>query len=131
MLLIVFLLISYLEAQSTCSNFGLGSDCCLIPGITCDLSGRVVKIQLQNTPLNISQLPPETTFVSLENCSLSGPLFEFTQALTVVDLSRNELSGSVPNSISLSKSLTTLRLDSNRLSGKLPDLSKLTSLQVL
>jgi hypothetical protein len=50
--------------------------------------------------------------------------------LTLLDLSNNQLSGTIPSLATLTK-LTTARLNSNQLTGQIPDLSALSSLGTL
>ena len=73
------------------------------------------------------------TELALSSNNLSGPLpaaLGSLTSLTTLDLSDNQLSGTIPDLSSLT-SLTTLNLRDNQLSGTIPDLSTLTQLQTL
>jgi len=87
-------------------------------GITCDINGTyITKIELQGNNLD----------GTIENFD-----FSVFSALEVFDISNNNVSGSVPGSLSNAPyTLTTLNISSNGFSSTLPDLSLLTSLQYL
>ncbi|KAJ6969213.1 probable LRR receptor-like serine/threonine-protein kinase At1g06840 isoform X1 [Populus alba] len=69
--------------------------------------------------------------LSLRNCSLQGsiPGLSSIQNLLYLDLSKNELSGPLPPT--LSDNITTIDLSDNHLNGSIPSFSNLTSLQRL
>ncbi len=73
------------------------------------------------------------TELALPDNNLSGPLpaeLGSLTSLTTLDLSDNQLSGTIPDLSSLT-SLTTLNFGDNQLSGTIPDLTALTQLQTL
>ena len=74
-------------------------------GITCDHTGRIASLQLNDNNL-AGNLPDE--------------LFSLT-GLQHVDLSRNEFTGTISDQIGGLVSLTRLRMDFNALTGTLPD----------
>ncbi|KAK9005250.1 hypothetical protein V6N11_042693 [Hibiscus sabdariffa] len=68
-------------------------------------------------------LPPNIRFLSVSNNSLSGKISDVCNAksLEILDLSRNKLSGAIPQCIgSFSRSLTSLNLKMNKLHGTIP-----------
>ncbi|KAJ6871657.1 LRR receptor-like serine/threonine-protein kinase [Populus alba x Populus x berolinensis] len=69
--------------------------------------------------------------LSLRNCSLQGsiPGLSSIQNLLYLDLSKNELSGPLPPT--LSDNITTIDLSDNHLNGSIPSFSNLPSLQRL
>eukprot|EP00984_Skeletonema_dohrnii_P010749 scaffold4227_cov78-Skeletonema_dohrnii-CCMP3373.AAC.1 len=85
-------------------------------GVICDVSNRVIKLELRNN-------------------GLSGRLRESIKDLTlmdVLDLSDNDIKGSIPTAIGLLSELTYLRLSYNAFTGTAPRvLGKLTKLQLL
>ncbi|KAJ4780429.1 Leucine-rich repeat protein kinase family protein [Rhynchospora pubera] len=58
-------------------------------------------------------------------------LFSANMDLRHLLLDRNQLKGSIPNSIGLVQTLTVIRLDNNRLTGSVPSISNLTKLDFL
>ncbi|KAK9723761.1 hypothetical protein RND81_05G023700 [Saponaria officinalis] len=71
--------------------------------------------------------------LSLRNCSLGGPLPDFSQIpyLSYIDLSWNKLTGSIPSN-KLSDNITTIDFSHNKLNGEIPEnFSYLLALQML
>jgi uncharacterized protein YjbI with pentapeptide repeats len=86
-------------------------------------------INLNDVDLSGSTLPESLAMLDLvifevANCGLSGPLpdiFERSDDLTIVNVSENRLTGSIPVSLSrLHTNLSTINLSSNNLSGEIP-----------
>lgn len=77
---------------------------CQWQGITCELDHSLIKLDLQDVPLN-STLPetldapgPNCHFVRMSNCSLWGefPLTVAATKIRTLDLSRNQITGTLP-----------------------------------
>ena len=85
------------------------------------------------TGVTVSGTPPRVTDLYLPSKSLTGVLpaaLNNLTALTDLDLSNNQLSGSIPD-LSALTALQQLHLHTNRLSDVIPDLSALDSLRYL
>ncbi|CAI9097155.1 OLC1v1033513C5 [Oldenlandia corymbosa var. corymbosa] len=96
-------------------------------------------LQLDNNNFSGSEIPASygnmsnLVKLSLRNCSLKGPIPDLSRipTLNYIDLSLNQLSGTI-SSIILSNNMTTIDLSDNKLSGTIPtSLSRLPSLQKL
>ncbi|GMJ09621.1 phytosulfokin receptor 1, PHYTOSULFOKIN RECEPTOR 1 [Hibiscus trionum] len=114
-----------LETWSTNSS----ADCCIWEGITCDSpsSGRVIKLELSGKRLagklsdslaGLDQLKTLNLSHNFLKDSLPLPLFHMPN-LEQLDLSYNEFSGQIPESINL-PSIQFLEISSNSLDGSLP-----------
>ncbi|CAI5960890.1 unnamed protein product [Closterium sp. NIES-64] len=109
-------------------------------GITCH-DGSVTALSLNRTNMSLGPLPAEIgvltalTLLSLSRTNLSGPLpveIGDLTALTLLDLSYNSFNNTIPSSISNLARLQSLVLKSNAFNGSLPDaLSGLSSLSQL
>ncbi|CAI5487616.1 unnamed protein product [Closterium sp. Naga37s-1] len=109
-------------------------------GITCQ-DGSVTALSLNRTNMSLGPLPAEIgvltalTLLSLTRTNLSGPLpveIGDLTALTLLDLSYNSFNNTIPSSISNLARLQSLVLKSNAFNGSLPDaLSGLSSLSQL
>ena len=110
------------------NNLGWGgdeTDPCLWPGLACsEDEGLVTHIKLPSSNLT----------GSLDELLFNNPNFTlvFGCSLSVINLRNNDLSGSIPVSITSLYSLERLSLASNDLSGTIPEnLSSLTALEAL
>ncbi|KAL6317004.1 hypothetical protein AAG906_026713 [Vitis piasezkii] len=102
---------------------------------------RLLSMDLSNNRLNesipkeILGLPDLSTLLNLSKNSLTGPLPQEVEALesvVTIDLSHNHLSGSIPESISKCKSLEELFMANNNFSGSIPDtLGEVRGLEIL
>ena len=90
---------------------------------------RLQVINLNDVDLSGSTLPESLAMLDLvifevANCGLSGPLpdiFERSDDLAIVNVSKNSLTGSIPICLSrLHTNLSTINLSSNMLSGDIP-----------
>ena len=90
---------------------------------------RLQVINLNDVDLSGSTIPESLAMMDLvifevANCGLSGPLpdiFERSDDLAIVNMSKNSLTGSIPISLSrLHTNLSTINLSSNMLSGDIP-----------
>lgn len=97
------------------NNWNVTNTPCTWVGITCNNSGRVIKIERKER--NLSGFIPDLSALT---------------ELQYLDLSKNYLSGSIPVKIlnQLTK-LENIYLDHNQLTGTIPDLTSLSNLQVL
>ncbi|KAG6686823.1 hypothetical protein I3842_11G039900 [Carya illinoinensis] len=93
-------------------------------GISCNLAGSVVKINLTESSLqelgNLSSLK----FLQLDQNQLHGSLptpFANLSNLVIVSLYENQLTGSIPQGIGDLINLVLLRLDTNQFIGNLPE----------
>ncbi|PRP77890.1 hypothetical protein PROFUN_08564 [Planoprotostelium fungivorum] len=119
-------------------NLWVGTDYCNgtdFLGITCDSSRRVTGLSLDSLPSTGTLNPLINNLTSLSylrivNCQLTGSIPDFSgTALTRLELSHNELSGPLPDSICNATSLITVYLHVNALSGPIPPcISRLKSL---
>lgn len=115
----------------------------LVGGIPTNFSNfqRLLSMDLSNNRLNesipkeILGLPGLSTLLNLSKNSLTGPLPQEVEALesvVTIDLSHNHLSGSIPESISKCKSLEELFMANNKFSGSIPDtLGEVRGLEIL
>ncbi|KAK4606922.1 hypothetical protein RGQ29_000942 [Quercus rubra] len=84
-------------------------------------------LQLDNNNFNGTTIPanyskmPKLLKLSLRNCSLQGPIPDFSQirSLLYLDLSSNQLNGTIPP-YRFSENITTILLSHNRLTGAIP-----------
>ena len=90
---------------------------------------RLQVINLNDVDLSGSSLPESLAMLDLvifevANCGLSGSLpdiFERSDDLAIVNVSKNQLSGGIPVSLTrLHTNLSTINLSSNNLSGNIP-----------
>ncbi|GMH03227.1 hypothetical protein Nepgr_005066 [Nepenthes gracilis] len=93
-----------------------GNSYCNYTGISCNDQGYVTKINISGQSL-LGYFPPDI-------CS-------FLPELRVLDISRNKILGSFPDTITNCSLLEELRMSSLYLTGKLPDFSRMKSLRVL
>ncbi|XP_062111762.1 probable inactive receptor kinase At1g27190 [Humulus lupulus] len=112
------------------SNASVPSICKLV-GVSCwnEKENRLISIQLQNMELS-GQLPEPLKFcrslqtLEISNNELSGSIppqiCTWLPYLVTLDLSNNRFTGSIPPEIVNCKFLNTLILDGNRLSGSIP-----------
>ena len=115
----------------------------LVGGIPTTFSNfkRLLSMDLSNNRLNesipkeILGLPGLGALLNLSRNSLTGPLPEEVEALegvVTIDLSHNHLSGSIPTSIGKCKSLEKLFMANNKFSGSIPDtLGEVRGLEIL
>ncbi|WZZ73803.1 hypothetical protein YC2023_085173 [Brassica napus] len=108
----------------------LNDDCCSWTGITCNKSdnNRVTKLELGNKKLsgklsesslqNLDQITVLNLSRNFIRDSIPLSIFNLT-ALQTLDLSSNDLTGEIPNTVNL-PSLQSLDLSSNKLNGSLP-----------
>ncbi|CAH8360489.1 unnamed protein product [Eruca vesicaria subsp. sativa] len=85
-------------------------------------------------PLEIWSSPPRLRNFSASSCSISGPLPEFDSCkfVTVIELSNNNISGTITPSVSSCHSLYKMDLAGNIIAGGVPEtLAKLPHLKVL
>lgn len=102
---------------------------------------RLLSMDLSNNRLNgsiakdILGLPSLSTLLNLSKNSLTGPLPEEVgelEGVFTIDLSHNHISGSIPESISKCKSLQELFMANNNFTGSIPDtLSEVRGLEIL
>ncbi|XP_023895301.2 probable LRR receptor-like serine/threonine-protein kinase At1g06840 isoform X1 [Quercus suber] len=84
-------------------------------------------LQLDNNNFNGTTIPanyskmPKLLKLSLRNCSLQGPIPDFSQiqSLLYLDLSSNQLNGTIPPD-RFSENITTILLSHNHLTGAIP-----------
>ncbi|XP_057750041.1 leucine-rich repeat receptor-like protein kinase TDR [Arachis stenosperma] len=81
-------------------------------------------------PTRIWSLPVLQNFSS-SSCGISGdlPQFESCKSISIIDLDRNNLSGTIPNSFSRCQALEKLNLSNNNMIGHIPE--ELASIPVL
>ncbi|KEH37840.1 putative protein kinase RLK-Pelle-LRR-XI-1 family [Medicago truncatula] len=81
-------------------------------------------------PSQIWSLPQLQNF-SASSCGLLGnlPSFESCKSISTVDLGRNNLSGTIPKSVSKCQALVTIELSDNNLTGQIPE--ELASIPIL
>ncbi|KAI5082489.1 hypothetical protein GOP47_0002232 [Adiantum capillus-veneris] len=104
------------DPNKALSGWNRSSNCCSWNGITCDETGRVVRVKLPQQKLKGS--------ISASLGALS--------ALKVLVLYENSLSGSLPTSIGNLSKLQRLCFSGNTISGSIPaSFSKLSNLQLL
>lgn len=109
------------EAASVCDWFG----------ITCDSSGAITEISLDNNMLQGTLIDDIWTLPNLAKLSLGKnqivgklPANLFSESLQTLDLAENKLSGNIPSEILSLPNLSWLNLRKNSLEGALPDFSK-------
>ncbi|CAI5462063.1 unnamed protein product [Closterium sp. Yama58-4] len=116
------------------------TDCSSAHGISCDLSGMVVKLSLNYNqvegpvPSSISNLR-ELVDLDLSYNFLSGPipteLFTLTK-LTNLQLYYNHFTDTIPSAIGMLTNLASMNFANNKLTGSIPsEISKLTALSTL
>ncbi|XP_028752821.1 probable LRR receptor-like serine/threonine-protein kinase At1g06840 [Neltuma alba] len=100
---------------------------------------NILVIQLDNNNFSGNTIPEsyanmsKLLKLSLRNCSLQGPVPDFSRApnISYLDLSSNQLNGSIPAN-KLSDNVTTIDLSNNKLTGAIPSyFSRLPLLQRL
>ncbi|KAK7411624.1 hypothetical protein VNO78_03059 [Psophocarpus tetragonolobus] len=66
---------------------------------------------------------PQLQNFSASSCGISGglPSFESCKSISVIDLASNNLSGTIPNSVSKCQALENIKLSNNILTGHIPD----------
>ncbi|KAK8604250.1 hypothetical protein V6N13_099198 [Hibiscus sabdariffa] len=114
-----------LETWSTNSS----ADCCLWEGITCDppTSGRVIKLELSGKRLSGNLSDSLAGLDQLKTLNLSHNFLKDSLPLSLfhmpnleqIDLSYNDFSGQIPESINL-PSIQFLEISSNSLDGSIP-----------
>ncbi|KAE8055807.1 hypothetical protein FH972_012628 [Carpinus fangiana] len=127
-----------LEIRNSTNGFAFagwdGRDCCLAPGIWCDVeNGRVASIYLEGAPSNITWYPNVTLFIlfddleelSLNNMQIGGGLEPFCQLkrlkrLSELYLDYNRLEGVIPSCLGMIENIQSISLSNNRLHGNLP-----------
>ncbi|KAL4570197.1 hypothetical protein LXL04_025848 [Taraxacum kok-saghyz] len=100
------------------------SNCCDWDGITCDYSGKVIKLELSRKRLVGTLADSLASLYQLRTLNLSRNLLKGTIAtsifhlayLEILDLSSNEFSGSFPSSVNL-PSIQLLDVSDNNLEG--------------
>lgn len=113
-----------------------------VGGITVDITeaSSLQYLNVSNNPQLGGVIPeklwslPSLQNFSAASCSISGniPSFDICKSMMVVDLSKNNLSGTVPESISNCKGLLAMDLSINNLSGHIPvQLATLPAISVL
>ncbi|KAH9671763.1 MDIS1-interacting receptor like kinase 2 [Citrus sinensis] len=117
------------------------SDHCGWVGITCDYEGRITDIGLAESKikgelgrLNFSCFP-NLQYLDLSNNNLSGSILSQIGSLSnlkYLDLDRNNLSGTIPKEIRSLRNLKVLDLSNNNLNGTIPkEIGSLRNLEVL
>ncbi len=114
-----------------------GTDCdvCSWEGITCNVAGRVIEINLPNNQLS-GTLPAEmvglTELIEIQvgNNQLTGALPDLSSIASLRSLRArlNQLSGNFPNWVAGLSTLEWIDITDNNFNGALPDLSAATGL---
>ncbi len=121
---------NWLQGDSPCNWFG----------VTCDGSGRVIKLSMVNNNMtgvlpaslgNLSQLQSLVIFQNPITGNLPASLGNLSQ-LTILNIEYTQINGEIPASLGNLSRLTSLFLAQNQLSGSIPaSLGKLTQLENL
>ncbi|KAL4631871.1 hypothetical protein ACB092_04G009200, partial [Castanea dentata] len=131
--------LNHIATSWTFNNLAEGSICGYV-GVSCTTENRVRDVQLANMGLK-GKFPrglvdcSELIFLDLSGNEISGSIppdiSEILPAVEVLNLSNNNLSGEIPSSMGNCSNLLVLILNNNRLSGQIPQqLSELRRLRI-